>query len=69
MSIAEARTYVDSVQDLTAEEKKHLKQLLNTATLVHGAIIGAGLNDLREMIAMNPLRGKFPLLYLLCIIS
>ena len=59
MSIGEARTYVNNLQNLTEGEKQHLKQLLNIGTLVPGAIIDADLNELRQMMIMNPLQGKF----------
>ena len=56
MNIAQqARQYVMGVVGLSNEEQNHLKQLVNRGTIVPLAVIDSTVEDLKEIIAFNPL--------------
>ena len=56
MSIAQARQFVMGVVGLSSDEQNHLKQLLNKGFIVPLAVIDSTVDDLREIISLNPLQ-------------
>jgi hypothetical protein len=63
--VLEARIYVMNLVGLSNEEQIHLKQLLNRGVIIPPAVLGSTAEDLREIIALNPLlpiKGTFLLM-------
>jgi hypothetical protein len=54
-SISQAEDFVDSVQDLSSEDKNHLKTLLDRGAVVPDAMLGRTPESLRGVIFRNPL--------------
>ena len=54
MSIVQARQFVMGVVGLSSDEQNHLKQLLNKGVIVPVAVIDSTVDDLREIISLNP---------------
>ena len=54
--VSQARQYVMGVVGLSTEEQNHLKQLLNRGVIIPLAVIGSTVEDLREIITLNPLQ-------------
>jgi hypothetical protein len=57
MSVPEAREYVENLQGLSSNNKKHLKQLLNTGKIIPGAVLNSTIISLQEIVEENP-QGK-----------
>ena len=55
MNIVHARQFVMGVVGLSSYEQIHLKQLLNRGFIIPLAVIGSTVDDLREIISLNPL--------------
>ena len=62
MSIPDAEDYIDSFQDLSVEDKDHLKTLLDRGSIVPNAVLGRGSDSLRGVVRRNPLPGSFLIL-------
>ncbi len=56
MNIVQARQFVMGVVGLSSDEQNHLKQLLNKGVIVPLAVIDSTVDDLREIIWLNPLQ-------------
>jgi hypothetical protein len=56
MSIVQARQFVMGVVGLSSDQQIHLKQLLNTGVIIPLAVIDSTVDDLREIISLNPLQ-------------
>ncbi len=54
MNIVQARQFVMGVVGLSSDEQNHLKQLLNKGVIVPLAVIDSTVDDLREIISLNP---------------